>query len=150
MPRDVRSMGPQWRGTAEGTDAMQEGPESKSAPAMSAEFLLATVGARVREARKRANLSQTDLAKLIGTGQSYVFQIEAGEANVTLKTLARVAAAVGLSPSALLPGEDLKQLSAMLHAAIRELDRVSDQLRKACLLVADDPSAPVPGTPPKS
>ena len=125
---------------------MQEEPESEGAPAAPAESLLVAVGIRIREARKRTKLSQADLAKLIGSGQSYIFQIEAGETNITLKTLARIAAAIDLSPRELLPTEHSKHISAMLHVTMQELDRISDRLREVYLLVADDPSAPTPDT----
>ena len=126
---------------------MQEGPESERVAAVSHEPLLAIVGSRIREARKRARLSQTDLAKTIGSGQSYIFQIEAGEANITLKTLVRIAAAVNLSPSDLLPTEHSKRIAEILHTTLQDLDKVSDQLRQVYGLVAEDPSPPTPDTP---
>ena len=46
---------------------MQEGPEGERPGDASHEALLAFVGARIREARKRAKLRQSDLAKAIGS-----------------------------------------------------------------------------------
>ena len=127
---------------------MEEGPESERVAGLTHESLLAIVGTRVREARKRAKLSQTDLAKAIGSGQSYIFQIESGEANITLRTLVKLSAAVGLSPSDLIPTEHSKRIAEMLRTTLQDLDRISIQLRQAYSLVADDPSFPAPDATP--
>lgn len=128
---------------------MQEGPESEHVAAVSLEALLATVASRVREARKRAKLSQDDLAKAIGSGQSYIFQIEKGTANITLKTLVRLAAAMSLDPSDLLPAEHSRRVAGMLRTTMLDLDRITAQLRQVYELVADDPSAHISDAPPE-
>ena len=46
-------------------------------------------------ARRRQGLSQTDVATRMGTSQSAVARLEAGDADVRLSTLERYAAAVG-------------------------------------------------------
>lgn len=107
--------------------------------------LLAHVGERIRAARKRARLRQSDLAQAIGTHQSYIVGVEAGEQNITLKTLARVATALGVTPmTLLLEGElalaadtgKLDQFGELLRAAMQETDRVADLLRRAYALVS--------------
>lgn len=120
------------------------------------EPLLALVGTRIKTARLRAKLKQSDLAAAIGTGQSYIVGVEAGETNITLRTLARVAAALGVSPMTLLVdveptagGGDAKvaQLGQLLSAAVQDSDRVTDFLRRAHALVAgegDDPGSDTP------
>lgn len=59
------------------------------------------------EARRRWRLSQADLAKLIGTSQSYVAKLESGEANPTIRKVGSILAAMWLrlkmKPSALRP-----------------------------------------------
>lgn len=47
------------------------------------------------EARSRARLSQTELAKRIGTTQSAVARLESGQISPTISTLKRYAAATG-------------------------------------------------------
>lgn len=120
------------------------------------EPLLALVGTRIKTARLSAKLKQSDLAAAIGTGQSYIVGVEAGETNITLRTLARVAAALGVSPMTLLVdveptvgGGDAKvaQLGQLLSAAVQDSDRVTDFLRRAHALVAgegDDPGSDIP------
>ncbi|MCL2006837.1 MAG: helix-turn-helix transcriptional regulator [Treponema sp.] len=46
-------------------------------------------------ARKEKNLTQKDLAKLIGTKQSNISRLESGNYNPTIEFLNRVAVAVG-------------------------------------------------------
>jgi len=48
------------------------------------------------EHRKAIGLSQTEVAARMGTSQSAVARLEAGEADVRLSTIERYAAAVGL------------------------------------------------------
>lgn len=52
-------------------------------------------GSLLREARRRAGLSQRELAKRAGTAQSVVARIELGQTNPTLETLTRLLAAAG-------------------------------------------------------
>lgn len=114
---------------------MQKGPESKRAPAESDDFLQIVVGLRIRDARKRAKLSQKDLAKAIGSGQSYIYQVEAGTGNLTLKSLSKIAAALDTAPSNLLLAENSENVAEMLHSTMRELDLVKEQLWKVYLLL---------------
>jgi DNA-binding XRE family transcriptional regulator len=56
-------------------------------------------GLALREARLRAGLTQTEVAKRARVTQTYVSQVELGEQNVTLASMARLARAVGLDVS---------------------------------------------------
>lgn len=132
-----------WKG-----GAMQDEPESRRVGDTSHEALLVSVGARIREARKLANLTQTDLAKAVGSGQSYIYQIETGEANITLKTLFRIAVVVGLSPRDLLPDEHPGQMLEVLQATMQEFQRFSEQLQRLHTVISGDQSASSP-TPPE-
>jgi transcriptional regulator with XRE-family HTH domain len=60
----------------------------------------------LREARRRAGLTQTALAVLAGLTQQYVARIEAGQINPTLATIAVIARALGMSMSDLLGPPD--------------------------------------------
>lgn len=81
---------------------MAKASNNSEEPSGEHEPLLEHVGARIRAARRRAKLKQSEVAAAIGSGQSYIVDIEAGKANLTLKMLARIAAVLGVSPAALL------------------------------------------------
>ena len=55
--------------------------------------------ARLAEVRQQLGLTQTDVAARMGTSQSAVARLEAGELDVRLSTLDRYAAAVGVAVS---------------------------------------------------
>lgn len=121
------------------------GKPTEEAPDGGHEPILALVGGRIRAARRRARLKQSDLAEAIGTKQAYMVGVEAGDQNITLKTLARIADALGVAPATLLlEGElalaadegKLDQFGALLRAAMQELDRASDHLHQAHAQVA--------------
>jgi len=87
-------------------------------------------GNRVREERKAQGLTQGQLAELTGLGSSYVFVLEVGGSNVTLKMLQRLASALKLMPGDLLPftrGGPLGEIEAERVRTICR--RVSELLR---------------------
>src|SRR2546423_9343544 len=53
-------------------------------------------GRELREARLRTGMSQTDVGRITKKGQTYVSEIELGQANLTLDTMLLLAQAVGL------------------------------------------------------
>jgi transcriptional regulator with XRE-family HTH domain len=53
--------------------------------------VLKVVGLRLKEARQKINLTQKELADRAGLKQSYVFELETGRTNISLRTLARMA-----------------------------------------------------------
>jgi len=61
-------------------------------------------GARLREARKQAGLSQEALAHACGLDRTYIGGIERGERNVGLVDVHRIAAALGVPPGELFGG----------------------------------------------
>lgn len=60
-------------------------------------------GRKVREARIRAGLNQRELAKLIGTPQGKISKIENGKTDAQLSTIRKLARALGVSSTDLLP-----------------------------------------------
>jgi len=59
-------------------------------------------GANFRVARQRANLTQQDISERTGRGQAYVSAIERGAQNITVETMAELAAAVNANVTELL------------------------------------------------
>ncbi len=59
-------------------------------------------GAVLRELRRARGLSQERLALEAGYDRSYVGELERGEKSPSLRTIFRLARAIGVSPSALL------------------------------------------------
>ncbi len=70
------------------------------------DLLIARVGRRIRELRKRSGLSQRRVAAMLRTKVSNYQRIEAGRQNVTLRTIALIAAALGTTASDLLEPPD--------------------------------------------
>lgn len=64
--------------------------------------LLTALGDRVRDLRTRRQWTLRDLARESGLSLRFVAQVEAGEGNISVLKLARLAAAVGTTPAALL------------------------------------------------
>jgi transcriptional regulator with XRE-family HTH domain len=59
-------------------------------------------GARVRQERKRAGMSQEALAHVAGLDRTYVGSVERGERNISIDNIARLARALGLDPAELM------------------------------------------------
>ena len=76
----------------------------------------------VRELRRKAGLTQTELARIAGTSQPTIAAYEAGRKSPTLQTLSRIARAVGLEAMvSFIPAmtrEDRRSL--VLHRAIAD------------------------------
>lgn len=68
--------------------------------------ILTEFGNRVREERRRLNLSQEELANRAGMHRTYIGMIERAEKNITLENIGKLAKALNLSMSELLEGID--------------------------------------------
>jgi DNA-binding XRE family transcriptional regulator len=60
---------------------------------------LPELGRNLRRVRTAAGLTQTALAKRVGTDRSYVSGLEAGQRNPTALTLQRLAKVLGVTPT---------------------------------------------------
>ena len=58
------------------------------------ETYLDRIGGLIRDARKHRGLTQTQLADVLGTSQSAVHRIEAGNQNLSLEMVSRIAEAL--------------------------------------------------------
>jgi len=91
--------------------------------------LLKAFGRKVREARERAGLNRAQLGDLTGLAPSYLFEIENEGANVTLKTLSKLAESLKLGPRDLLPESERDAVTGSAVAElIAALDRAADVL----------------------
>lgn len=66
------------------------------------ERLLADVGVRIKELRRRHSLTQEQLAEQAGVSVGWIQQVESGTANLRLTTLGTIAALFDEDASALL------------------------------------------------
>jgi XRE family aerobic/anaerobic benzoate catabolism transcriptional regulator len=98
-----------------------ESPSPKSAPGDD-EFLGA-LGKRVREIRERRGMARKILARDADVSERYLAQLEAGEGNISIVLLRRVALALGVSLVELLS----KERSSVEHRLIRRfLERLPE------------------------
>lgn len=54
-------------------------------------------GQIIEEARKKANMTQAELAAKIGTNKSYISRVETGKTEPRISTFYRIASALGLT-----------------------------------------------------
>ena len=71
---------------------------------ISVETLRKTLGARVRQLRRDAGVSQEDFADNCGFARSYMSRIERGTANLSLDAIQRLAEAFGITVEELFKG----------------------------------------------
>ncbi|MGN0243248.1 MAG: helix-turn-helix domain-containing protein [Lachnospiraceae bacterium] len=60
-----------------------------------------TLGARIRNYRKQANLTQEELAELACVHSTYIGQLERGEKNATVDTIVKISRALHIPPETL-------------------------------------------------
>ena len=88
------------------------------------------VASRIRAARLNAKLSQVDLAEKTGLKRAFVYGLERGDSNMTLKTLTKVARALGMSPTDLMPQSETPRLAHRdVETFVGLLDQLSAQIR---------------------
>ena len=68
--------------------------------------LLAAVGLRIRNLRELKRITPKDFAKAAGFSLSYLWRLESGQQNLSLKSISRIAIALGEPMTALLEGID--------------------------------------------
>ncbi len=71
---------------------------------VSSQKLYRIVGETIRVERRRAGLSQEELAEKVGLNRNYIGEIERAEKKITLETLQRVAKALKLRITDLVAG----------------------------------------------
>lgn len=89
----------------------------------------AIIASRIREARKMAGLSQTQVAKMLGLHRPSISEIEAGNRSVSAEEIARLAEIFDVSASWLL-GEGVDKVDVYdnkLQLAARELQKLKPE-----------------------
>ena len=86
-------------------------------PEEGSDDFLARVGQRVRRTRKALRMSRRVLSERSGVSQRYLAQLEAGEGNVSLTLLLRVARALEVSVEQLVAAEPISAVVALYERA---------------------------------
>ena len=76
--------------------------EDESKP--STDALLVEVGKRIRDCRTERGMTQQQFAKAAGMSVNYAQRVDAGQQNLSLRSLSRIAVALGVTMSSLLEG----------------------------------------------
>lgn len=84
--------------------------------------LQAQVGDRVRAARKTCAMSRRVLSEVSGVSPRYLAQLEAGEGNISIGLLLRVAEALGVSIEAMVATSDLTPEARRMGQVFAEAD----------------------------
>jgi transcriptional regulator with XRE-family HTH domain len=64
------------------------------------------MGKRIREMRESAGMTYAELATAAGISRGYVYRMETGKQNASIRSIARIAVALSTTISALLEGVD--------------------------------------------
>lgn len=87
------------------------------------------IGKRIEEIREQVGLSQSALARAIGTSQSAISQIEAGDRNPSFDMLRQVAKALNVSVPHLV-GAEVEQLAPGEMAHFRNYRGLTDEAKR--------------------
>lgn len=82
---------------------MSKGPEKEGREPDDRDPLLIAFGERVREFRVKAGMTQKQLGVKAETSQAYIYMVESGAQNLGVSVMLRIAEALEVSPSELLP-----------------------------------------------
>lgn len=88
------------------------------------EVNLAEMGERVRSSRYEKGLSQSDLAKLAGTNQSFINVCESGTSTISVNTLASIASVLETSVDYLLFGNPSDTRLTPPNPIVEAIDRL--------------------------
>jgi len=101
------------------------------------------LGKRIREERKKHNLTQEQLAELLSVSTTYIGYVERGERNLTLPKLTQLAAILGVtieelmsSPAAMTPSAKEQKLLKLFSTAT---DTQKDLILSMAQLITEHP-----------
>lgn len=81
---------------------------------------------RIREIRKERDLTQSELAKILGVNQSIVQKLETGATDLDLKWMIRLSNALDISPLELLPDEFITRDEIDILQTVRKKTNYQD------------------------
>ncbi len=87
-------------------------------------------GQLIVEARKRAEITQTELASRMGTHQSVVARWETGRTQPTLETVVRAVEAAGLELNVTISGSSLNQPKLSVSPEEEDTTRMMKEFRQ--------------------
>lgn len=87
------------------------------------------IGPRIAQIREDAGFSQSSLARAVGSSQSAISQIEAGERNPSYEMLRQIAEALGVSTPYLV-GAEVEQLKPEEQAHFRQYRGLPEGARR--------------------
>ena len=88
-----------------------------------------TIGARIREARKRADLSQDELASKIDVNRSYLSLVENGKSSPTYDFMGKIANGLGITVQDLVLGHEISGFVSILEGHGPMYEGLADLLR---------------------
>jgi transcriptional regulator with XRE-family HTH domain len=105
---------------------MARQPKEKTSPDEEIEEIIRKVADRLAAARKARGLTQSELGDLADLSQQRIFELEQGTANVTVRTLAKMAKVLDIDLHSLFI-ESGKSTTGQLAVAINRLIQVLDE-----------------------
>ncbi len=88
------------------------------------------VGQLIVEARRRAGITQTELASRMGTHQSVIARWETGKTQPSLETVIRAVEAAGLELTVTISGSDPTEPRLLVFSREDETTRLMQELRQ--------------------
>ena len=101
-------------------------PERKAAEDRANAFF---TGQIIEEARKKANMTQAELAEKIGTNKSYISRVETGKTEPSLKTIVKLAELYKVSTDMIL-GRKQKVINKPLERRVLKIYEIENTVKK--------------------
>jgi transcriptional regulator with XRE-family HTH domain len=100
------------------------------------------IGGRLRALRQARDMTQVELAKILGTQQTAISQVELGNRGLTVQQVVKLARALKISTDAILaeptaPREDGLPGDRKLLRRLRQIERLPKAEKKALLKTID-------------
>ncbi|MDR1997199.1 MAG: helix-turn-helix domain-containing protein [Candidatus Margulisbacteria bacterium] len=94
-----------------------------------ADELLEHIGKTIRAVRQEQGSSLEEIAFAAGLSYFYLSQIEHGRRNLTIRALYKIAAALGIKPVSLLPGQPLNAGPQGKPEVLKTLRKLQAQIK---------------------
>lgn len=91
-------------------------------------FLVMKLGEKVRDLRRKANLTLEELAQATGSSKGYIWELENKDTNPSLDKLRKIANALHVNVTELISDEEPEDLTS--NALFREINAMSEKDRE--------------------